>query len=232
MITFLAACNAQGSASDEALLEIALSPAAQSVQAALAACGASQTARLHVEQRVPGQTNPEDYDVIIQLGPPQDTDFFAAPLAEEQILIAVNPLNPADSLNRIDLAEIFRGQIDQWAALDGPDDAISVWVGPEGDEARRALQTDFLQGSPVTGNAHIAATPQLMLDAIASDPNAIGVLPAAWADASVKTIDVGLRVPLLALSASEPQGPARTLINCLQSEVGQAILSQSYPTLP
>jgi hypothetical protein len=54
------------------------------------------------------------------------------------------------------------------------------------------------------------------------------MLPAAWADDSVQTFDFDVTLPALALAAETPQGPARSVVACLQSPAGQAALAEKY----
>jgi hypothetical protein len=76
----------------------------------------------------------------------------------------------------------------------------------------------------------VAADPQQTLDAVAANPAAAGLLPAAWAGDAAR-IDLGIELPLLAIAAKEPSGAARAVLSCLQSGVGQAALAEKYTPL-
>jgi hypothetical protein len=51
---------------------------------------------------------------------------------------------------------------------------------------------------------------------------------AAWADETVKSIDLGLQMPVIAVTAEEPSGAVRDLLACLQGPVGQQAISEHY----
>lgn len=231
LIIFLSGCSRSDTAKDKVeILHIALSPAVQPVSPALLACADSQT-KLHVAQLPAGAFYSGEFDFVIRLGEPEQLPKFAVQLAEDQLVIILNHGNFIESLSPEQIAGLFSGRIDDWQSLGGEEEGVAVWVSTPNDGARQILEIKLLLGTPITGNAQLAASPQQMLEAVAEDENAIGFLPAAWADASVRTLETGLLLPLLALAETEPSIEARALLACMQGEVGQAVLGQLYPPL-
>jgi hypothetical protein len=218
-LLFLAACAPQGAPNAE--MRIAISPAAQPASAALLACiPSSDELIVSIESLYSGTFELADFDLFIRLGESSEPEF-AAQLATENIVIILAPDNTA-SMTRAEAAALFSGQ----------DESTELWIGPESDEARQLFETEVMLGSPVDGEAQLAANPEDILAAVAGNPSAAGVLPAAWADSRVQAVNLDLNVPLLAVAMTEPQGAARQVLACLQGESGQAALAELYNPLP
>lgn len=226
-VLLLAACSG-GSGAPSEELDIALSPAAQPVQAALLAClpqDGSVTAS--VETLYPSQVELAEYDFYIQLGTPDERPALVAKIASEQVVLVTHRSQGLSSLGAAQAAELLSGRAESWEQLGGQEAAVLLFVPPHGDEARRALESSLLR-APISGQALIAIGPQTLLDNVAANSGAAGILPAAWADESVRAHDLGISLPVLALAAETPQGAARGVLACLQSSAGQAILGENY----
>jgi hypothetical protein len=221
----LAACG--GAPTETPTIRVAITPAAQPVNAAVGACLPRGVA---LDLDVVYAPAYADYDLVIQLGEPSELPPVAAQIASEQISVALDPKNDLD-LDRELLAAIFSGRADDWADLGGEPGAIQLWVGPKEDEARTAFESAVLRGAAVFGGAHLATDLTAILEAVAADPNAAGIVPAALADDSVELNAADIELPVLALAATEPAGAARDLLSCLQSELGQTWLAQHYQPL-
>ena len=231
LCTLLAACGGRSGASDADVLQLLLSPAAQPAAEAISTCAAAHDITLRITSAYPNTQSLEDYDLAIQLGTPTDASIFAAALTEERLLLIRSTNNPIETLGLESIAAIFSGRIANWDVLGGDVQPINLWITPSSDEARLAFEAHLLGGGSVTGAAHLAATPAILREAAAADQYALGVLPAAWLDASVDAQDLDIALPLMALATAEPQGPARALIGCLQSEPGQNVFAKSYSPL-
>lgn len=229
----LSACSQAGKGeSSENKMDIAISPAAYPVNAALLSCAASGLAddqQLIVDSRIVDSTELENFDFIIQLGEMSGRLKMVAHLADENLVVILHTSNPLRRLNPEQIAGLFSGGIRNWSLLEGNDAEVALWIGLKSDEGRGAFVDGLLAGRPVSGNARLAASPKQMLEAVRNDVNAIGLLPAAWADSSVQSLDSGMKMPVLAIAEGEISGEARAIIACLQGEQGQAILAESYP---
>jgi phosphate transport system substrate-binding protein len=226
VVLLLGACNSAQSTGAE--LHIAISPAAQPASAAVMAClPREEGLQISFDAIYPAAIQLNKVDLYIRLGEPLEPPAFAAQLATESFAIITDPTR---SLSRFEAADLFSGRISNWSELGGEDLPVALWVGPASDEARQAFEASILLGSPVAGDANVAADPQQTLDAVAANPAAAGLLPAAWAGDAAR-IDLGIKLPLLAIAAKEPSGAARAVLSCLQGGVGQAALAEKYRPL-
>lgn len=222
----LAACGARVEATQE--LHIGLSPAAQPISAALLAClPQDESIEISIDAIFPSQVELNELDLYFQLGAPSERPGFAAQIATERIVLAVNPAQDLTALSALQAADLVSGRMANWEELGGEDEAVLLFVPPDGDEARQAFVANVVRGA-ISGNALIATDPATLLANVAANSGATGILPAAWADDSVQTFDFDVTLPALALAAETPQGPARSVVACLQSGVGRAILTESY----
>jgi hypothetical protein len=73
-----------------------------------------------------------------------------------------------------------------------------------------------MDGRSVTSFARLAVSPSHMVEALTADPNAIGILPRGWMNDQLRELYVVASIPVLALTPSEPAGPIRELIACMQ----------------
>ena len=232
LLPLLAACSSssnEGSAGE--ILRIAISPAAQPASMAVFHCASSVKAaeqQVLIEMLRPEGQELAQFDFAIQLGETADAPEMVAPLVEEELVVVLHPSNPLRRLSPEQIADLFSGRIRNWDLLDGNDAEVALWIGPANDEARRALESELLAGSPVSGNAKLATTPQYMLDAVSADVHAIGLLPAAWVGSSVVRLDSELALPVLAMVDGSLSVEARAILACLQGEQGQKILAESY----
>jgi hypothetical protein len=182
-------------------------------------------------------------DFAIQLGEPirnqSDGTFvsnnrpqYIARIGWEQIVIIVNKANSVSILSDNTLSGLFSGQITNWDGLGNRTGPVHIYISPEDDDVRHAIESTILQGKPFTTQASIAANPLAMLKVISSDQSAIGYFPQSWfVDASsTPTMDTHIPVlskelmeelkqPVIVLSHNEPQGAARSLLLCLQSSM-------------
>jgi ABC-type phosphate transport system substrate-binding protein len=169
----------------------------------------------------------ENVDFYIQLGEPEELPEFTAQLAVEQIVVVLHPGNALE-LDKAQIADLFSGRVPDWAVLNGEPAAVNLWVGAQSDEGRKAFERILLLSSPIAGWAHLATNPEDLRAAIAADPNAAGILPAAWVNGEVQAVEIGLELPVLALASQEPSGAAREMLVCLQSGRGRSQLGGLY----
>lgn len=237
----LTACLPQQTTTPPASLQpltVAFTPSLQPISIALNACVADfpQMALLVEEIPAPSIQN-QPSDLKLWLGDPPDQDWFATPLAWEQVVIIINPSNPLTNISGGNLNDLFTGRIKRWSELGGDEGEIVVWIYPRGDEIRQIFEANIMNGNQFTSQALLAPDPEAMLEAVAKDSDAIGFLPDAWITTQVKSIQVipdlsnRLRQPVLALTTGEPHGLVRSFLLCLQGQTGQEILSTKYQPL-
>ena len=92
------------------------------------------------------------------------------------IVLITHPNNPVRDLTEAEIAGIFSGQITNWRAVGGPDLAISVQSFGQSSGDRAILLDAMVRptGRDETPNVTIWSAYQDMVDAVASEPGAIG----------------------------------------------------------
>jgi hypothetical protein len=237
-LLWLAACEKAPTATPlptPTALKVAITPALQPIQGALTLCArAHPEIALFVDEIPAGSIDPGKYNLSLRLGLPDQEAAYAVSLGQERIDVIVSPENRVQSLDEEELRAMFSGSILSWERVGGEARVVQPWVFVEGAEARAALDRVILKGRPVASQALVAAGPTAMLAGVADDPGAIGYLPHAWLQKQVKALQVGsgldaaLRLPVLAISASEPQAAPRRFLACLQSGPGKAPIQKIY----
>ena len=87
-----------------------------------------------------------------------------------------------------------------------------------------------MDGFQIASSANLAPDPAAMQQAVSANPDAIGYLTNAnLASSDLHTILLGVQLPVLILADSTPQGAASQLAACLQTGIGQDMLSEIYP---
>jgi hypothetical protein len=216
-------------------LRLAFSPDSRPAQLALEQCADAQPGLALLADEIPVTAmHNSGTELWLRIGVPDNWGGYAAQLAEERIVVLVNPDNQARSLSLEEIRSIFSGQVQSWSQVGGTDQSIQVWVLPPEDEASQIVNVSLLANQGISDQAFLAASPERMLQAIADDPGAIGYLPQAWTDSTVRIITLpsdlqsSLVKPLLALSTSEPEGQTREFLICLQHGNGQQALKARY----
>lgn len=161
-------------------------------------------------------------------------ESYSVLLTHVPIVVVVHPSNSVDKLDAAELRGLFTGQVQKWAEMGGSEQPVTPWVLTPADESRQLFEAVILGREKIFGQARLAADPGWMLAGVSADAGAVGYIPSAWLDESVKTVALGpsleadLHLPLLAAAAREPQGAARRLLICLQSGNGQAFLNELF----
>jgi|APSaa5957512622_1039677.scaffolds.fasta_scaffold62013_1 hypothetical protein len=153
-------------------------------------------------------------EVYLRLGTaPEETPHIATLLGYESIVVIAHPDVPPSHLEIIDV------QI-HYTHLNAE---YQTWAYPPGDEMRATFDTVVLKGAKPSPHTKIAPHPEAMLEAIATTPGSVGYSSEHWLRSEVQSADPGLdyaqalRQPILALTATEPQGATRQLLACLQN---------------
>lgn len=152
----------------------------------------------------------------IRIGEPVFLTAPAYQIGSEEIVTVVNPQNQIGDLAAENVRSIFSGRITRWDELGGKKAPVQVWVFASGEDLQQVFDAQVMGRMPVTSHARLAASPQEMINAIAADSNAIGILTRRWMESNVREVFTSASVPVLALTSSEPQGTIQALISCLQ----------------
>ena len=152
--------------------------------------------------------------------------------------VVVNPSNPVKSLTKNQLKEIFSGKIDNWAALDGADHAITVYTRDESSGTREVFWNNALEKGTLSTKALFIPSNGAMKTAVANDPYAIGYVSVGHMDESVTPVALDGVAPTLETvkngqykvarglysnTRGEPTGLTRLFIEYLFTQEGQKI---------
>ncbi len=168
--------------------------------------------------RVSAEARAGQFDVaLLATRPP---DLFATPVGVITFTIIVHPDRSLNTLTLTQTQAIFSGGVTDWTQVGpGAGGAIQVVSGADESDAGPAFAAAALQGALPTRTALLAPTWAAMRALVSGDINAIGYLPAAELDTTVRPVAVGaeLQTLIAAVSLSEPTGAARAFVAWLQS---------------
>ena len=196
--SFLISC-APAASSPTSLVHVSVSPAAQPFLDDLFACADSSSVTLNLTSDSP--------DLSISLGQPNGWAGLSFQVAAEDILIVASLASPLAALTDESARAIFAGQ---------GNPSVQVWAYASAEETQKAFESALMDGRSVTSFARLAVSPSHMIEALTSDPNAVGILPRRWMNDQLRELYVVVNVPVLALTPAEPASPIRELIACMQ----------------
>lgn len=179
---------------------------------ALHAC-ARQTPEiaLIIDERSLASPDLETADLTLWFGePPQGYTGTAFNLGADEIVILAGSNLNSSRVSLLRLREIYSGA----------ESDIQPWSYGQGSDIRLIFDQVVLAGAPPSLDVLLAPNPAAMLEAIAANPSAIGYVPKSWLSGDVQPIAVdgdAFWQPVLALTATEPQGGLRDFIACLQT---------------
>lgn len=219
------------------VVTVGVSPYVRGVKESLATCGESLADQAILIQPLPDQTRANEFDLRISLGLFPDETVANAPLGIETLAVVVHPDHPLDEISLEELKAVFQGSIRFWQDIEGVPETfnreIHLWRYPPASDLRQYVQERILGGSEEQPIANLAPVPEAMVEAVAQDPGAIGILPSAWIDSSTKKIslqaDQSDHVELPVLASSDLKDLSGTpLLACLQGSTGQRELERYY----
>ena len=169
------------------------------------------------EQRGADFLDPQSVNMVIRIGKPDKLIAFAYQIATDDLLVIANLKNPTSRLTEDQVYSLFSGQIQNWKTINGIDAPVQVWVFPTGEDIQGIFNQTVLHGSPVTSAAHLADSPDEMLQAVEKDVNAIGIITHRWISGNISSIyTAASSLPVLAITLSKPQGTLAQVLDCMQ----------------
>ena len=161
------------------------------------------------EQKVTLETvnDPQQADISLRLGEPDQLNTPAFKIGLEDLLVVANRESPVQNLTLEGVQSLFSHPETQ---------GVQIWVYAPGEDVQQVFAREVLGGQTVTSLARLAVSPQQMSDSLNQDKNAVGILPRHWKAGGVREVFTLPGVPVLAIVKSDPQGPIKTLLACLQ----------------
>lgn len=134
--------------------------------------------------------------------------------------VIVNPANPVSMLSKEQLEGIFTGKISNWKDVGGTDAPILCVVSNLSPGSNEVFAKTFLGGKKISIDTLDASNAADLRQNIASNPDAIGYLPAALIDASVKGVEsIAMKSqPIILLTIGAPSAKVQKLIDFIKAE--------------
>lgn len=170
---------------------------------------------LAFDQRAIDYQSLDSADLLLRLGD-GDSTKNTFQLGVEEIVVIAHPDNPLSSLTVSQMQEIFRGTITNWSKTGGEDLGIQVVAFPAGEDIQRVFQESSLTGAPVSTYTRLVSSPAAMLEAVANDHGAVGLLTKSLVTDAVKVLYSVMEVPVLAVLRDAAAGEITEIITCLQ----------------
>lgn len=173
--------------------------------------------------------------------------LWAAPLAQDALVLVVHPNNPLNSLSLDDARRLYQGYIHQWQELGGKPQAVRLFSREEGSATRLAFEARLLGTRRVSANAQLVPSLEGMRQVIQTDEGTVGYLLYSQLSAGLKPLALDgvlpsqssissgtypLALTVYIVGLGEPQGELRQFLGWIQSAEGQAVLSACCAPLP
>lgn len=200
LLLLTSACAAETPQTPPPILSVYSTPAATPWLPRLYACADSGILISRVD-------DPAAAEIVLRLGEPPTPAPFAYRIDEEEILIAVHPQSPLQQLTLEQAQALFAGLGDA---------SLQAWVFASEEDVAGVFDQVVMQGRSVSSSARVAVSPQQMSEVLNAQSNAVGILPRQWVTGGVREVLSVAKVPVLALTQTEPQGALQQWIGCLQ----------------
>ncbi len=212
LLLFITACSAaptNTATPTPPVIKVYATSAAQAWQTDLFKCAAQQSAVLTL-------SDPGSADISLRIGEPESLSMPAFQLGWDEILVVVNKTHSFQQLRTEQVSGLFTGEISNWSQIAPAETgAVQVWVFADGDDTQQVF-AKTLMGKPVISSARLATSPAEMSNAVANDPNAVGILSRRWKTGNLADVYVAASAPILAITPLAPQGAIKNLLSCLQ----------------
>ncbi len=172
------------------------------------------------------------------------SNLVGTTICKDAIVIVINPSNPISKLTSKQVTAIFSGQVNNWGYLGGTSEQpIMVYTREAGSGTLTYFEQSFLGSTPLVSTAKQYDSTDLIKQAVASNPNAIGFVSMGYLDSTLKAPPLDGVIPSLATAKSgaykyvrpfvmctqgQPTGLAKDFIQFALSSAGQAIAAKDY----
>jgi hypothetical protein len=151
--------------------------------------------------------DPVQADIVIRVGEPDHLTTPAFQIDREDLLVVTHRESPVQNLTTDEAQALFAGQ--------GQAD-VQIWVFSSGEDLQQVFAREVMHGAPVTSLARLAVNPQQMSDTLNAEKNAVGLLGRHWKTGTTREVFSLPDLPVLAITAAEPQGAIKEILACLQ----------------
>lgn len=186
-------------------------------------------------------------DYVISSYIPIRKDIWAAPIAQDGLVLIVHPDNPILNLDTDTIRDIYTGHITDWESLSNIELPMIPLTYSDTHDSYHEFHRLIMGRQRITGNAQLVPNIEAMIDQVADTPKAIGYIPLNHITSKVKQLTVNyieatqetmianiypLRTTLFVIGREEPSVAYRTFFSWIQSQMGQAVVAQNHVPLP
>lgn len=189
------------------------------------------------------RTSQDDAVYFVSHHRPNDPDLWSAPLALDGIVAIVHPQNNIDNLTTSQFRQIYQGFIMSWLDVGGGANPITLYSRETGAAIREEFNR-LVMGQRVTSpNAQIVPSTEASVQSVAQDINGIAYAPLSQLDNSIKMLAIDdivpsaqtilnqvypLRSTIFIVGPEEPSAALAAFVSWIQSDEGQATVSQRF----
>lgn len=186
-------------------------------------------------------------DYFISRYVPVDDNIWAAPIAQDGLILIVHPDNPMDDIEMDTIRDIFSGKQTVWQSTSGQQQAIVTLTYPSNNDVYHEFHHLIMGRQRITSNAQVVPNIAAMIEEVSTTPNAIGYIPLSHISDTTQILAINgvyptqstvqdnvypLRTTIFVIGREEPPAIYRTFISWVQSGDGQAVVAEAYSPLP
>lgn len=143
-----------------------------------------------------------------------------AEIGTNKTVVLLHPSNPITSLTKDQMKGLFTGKITNWKDVGGKDAPVIVVWGKNSPGQNALFTKVILDGEKITAENLETTDYKGIKDAVATNPEAIGIDPLGMVDDSVKAIKPSPEAnsPILLITKGAPSASVKKLIDFIKTE--------------
>ena len=153
-------------------------------------------------------------DLTLWLGePPQEPSSYAFSLGVDEIVVIAGANVALRELDAQQLQDLYTNA----------NSTYQMWTYGQGHELRALFDQVLFGENSIPYHAKLTPDPAGMIEALTTDPMAVGYIPSSWLEQGIQTISLdgdlqtAFEQPILALTHTEPVGNLHKYLVCLQT---------------
>jgi len=177
---------------------------------------------------------------------PSDIPLWAAPIAQDALVMIVHPSVTRESLTLDALRDVYQGRVNNWRILGGDDIPITLVTREDGSGLRQQFETQVMGMRRISRAAIVETSNAAVIKAVAETRGAIGFVSHAEVTDAVRALSLEsiaptreaiaaasypLRYTIYLAGLEAPQGLYETFFTWMQSPEGQALINKKYFSL-
>lgn len=177
---------------------------------------------------------------------PSEIPLWAAPIAQDALVMVVHPDIGLDNLTLDQLRDLYQGRITSWQHLGGAEQSVTLVTREDGSGMLRQFETQVMGMRRISRTAVLASSSAAVLETVAQTPGAIGFVSQAEVSGTVRILSIEgaaptrenieisrypLRYTIYLAGLEAPQGLYETFFTWMQSPQGQVHVNKKYFSL-